>query len=975
MPADHSPPAASYQQQQQQHPHPRPGVPLASFSSQPSYLPPQGSTLASYSTPSSSSLHLGRPSSSSSQAMHDPGAFPHHFAGSVPFAPSLSQQSSPAQPQHPMGLPLPSMQSMSPTQSEHVWRDEGRRKSLRLDSGALNSASQRSATQPGNGVGGEWEYTALAHEASRRASWAGQANPASYPHATLDSRPGSQGGPSTATTSAQAAYVNGYGVSPAWSSHFPSTYTPTMPSTSEDPQPPASGYAAALPQPPAYYPPHPAYLSNSAAGAATTGLGYAPYTPASSTFPSSAYALPSTSGVFATPYSMSGSPQTSVNGAAYLPTPRTVYAPTPTVPPHATLASYAPVSPVSPSFPLDASTPYIPSTSTTPPQVVLTAAATRQKLSPIDLTGHSKPDPTPRRPVGVAASTRRAVELAYDCQNCQRKIGTLTLRGGAVEKSSGDHASKYIGIFTCTSCGILPPASAGSGGGTPASYPANTYAGEASYYDTLTAAVDVHLGLDPKTADTRPSPAPPGKTRSGFTPTSQMGPGAKKRRSSVVDSNEGILGCDVCRRDLGAGSLAVAATGEAVGATIEVLCAHCETRYVRCSDCGGGGGQKGVGRWRSKEVFTNGRKTCMLSHTRLGTVNEMDYDVYTIASLKRNDVSELIEHCRDLYYTTLLGTLAVPDMIESACPIARNYHEVEKLCVDSWTTYEPLMTTDIEPTSNIRRYIALRWVRPATRKKRSKKTNSTGSPDLNGQGSPENNGNALLPPVATSNGNSLTDSPKQTAGGNRPVIREGKMLTGFILAEHDLDSGYLHVALTLPTGAGEAYEASTRLLQTLIARVHEDLAATNVHRQQASMPLYPVVTMAWTMHMTKRDSRIMSRLETRRGFIPLEDYLVKHTETNRMNFPPHRPTYLPPELLRGWSVYAKRLTRDDLPPGTAALVNTVVPAALPAALPLPAPPVQQQQQQRPATSTGATRYEVPTTQEPLAGTSRRASIR
>jgi hypothetical protein len=76
---------------------------------------------------------------------------------------------------------------------------------------------------------------------------------------------------------------------------------------------------------------------------------------------------------------------------------------------------------------------------------------------------------------------------------------------------------------------------------------------ESAYYDTLTAAVDTHLGIDLKTADTRPPPAPAGKTRSGFT-SLQGGAGAagagavaagggKKRRTSVIDTSEGVLGC------------------------------------------------------------------------------------------------------------------------------------------------------------------------------------------------------------------------------------------------------------------------------------------------------------------------------------------------------------------------------------------------------------------------------------------------
>lgn len=44
-------------------------------------------------------------------------------------------------------------------------------------------------------------------------------------------------------------------------------------------------------------------------------------------------------------------------------------------------------------------------------------------------------------------------------------------------------------------------------------------------------------------------------------------------------------------------------------------------------------------------------------------------------------------------------------MLESVCPIARSFTEVEKLCVDSWTTYEPFMTDDVEATAGSRRCV------------------------------------------------------------------------------------------------------------------------------------------------------------------------------------------------------------------------------------------------------------------------------
>ncbi|GAA6017715.1 hypothetical protein JCM10207_000473 [Rhodosporidiobolus poonsookiae] len=894
----------------------------------PSYHYPPAQTTASWSPASGSNSSLGQPlrphpATAGAQAylQQSPTQPNHDYGRPSSSSAAMNDYSSPRQPHLPRsaqgagagmhaqanGVALPAVSTLQPAyqgMATTVWRDDGRRKSLKLDSGSLVGSAKATSA---------WDHGASVNDAAlRRASWAGHSAQSSYDdHHRLQTLPESAPngyGHAAAPSSSDAPMWAGQ-----YSTGFPGSMQQMHMSTSDA----GSGaYSATAPHP-AYA--HPAYLTNPAPGVS----GYAPYTPASSTFPATVY-TPFLQQPSPAPSTLGGSssaavPSAAYSHSAYLPAQRTsVSYPAPsTVPPQATLASYLPASPVSPTFPVDASSPYIPSNTAAPAQVVLTATAARQKLGKIDLTGHSKQDPLARRPPTTAVSTRRAVELVYNCQHCSRKVGTITLRGGAVEKSSGDNASKYLGVFYCSNCSqIPPPSSSGSGTGAPP-HPANVYAGEASYYDTLTAAVDAHLGEDVRAGDTRPPPVAPGKTRSGFTPLASMTSTGKKRRSSVVDTAEGILACDVCRRDLATGTLQIAATGEPIGATIEVLCAHCETRYMRCSDCGGGGGQKGVGRWRSKEVFTNGRKTCMLSHTRIGTVNEMDYDIYTISSLSRNDILELVDHCRDLYYTTLLGTLAVPDMLESACPIARSYSEVEKLCVDSWTTYEPLLTQDIEAGSGIRRYVAVRWARPTTRKKRNKKSGS-GSGDT--QASPENPG---IPLPRLSGDGPLTASPIPTG---QPVIREGKILTGFVLAEHDLNAGILHVALTLPTGAGESYDASTRLLQTLVARVHEDLNGTNAHRAHMGLPAYPMVSTAWQMHMTKRDSRIMSRLETRRGFIPLEDFLVKYEDVDASNFPPHRPTYLPNELLRGWTVYAKRLTSDDLPPSAAAATSASRPA-------------------------------------------------
>lgn len=437
------------------------------------------------------------------------------------------------------------------------------------------------------------------------------------PGSSDGARPGSS---SAAAVSAASAYPTPYaaysGLPPQTGTGLPPTYLPYGVSSG------GGGAPAYLPYTPtsASFSPHHAYapvFSHSMSPGAAAA--FAPTASSSSQLqqhqqPHPLAPPPSLSAYSQPPYaSYLPSPSSHLSQPPPLPPP----APPPqasTVPPQATLGYTGGVvgaasmgdSPTSPTFPTDASTPYIPPDPSAPTHpCVLVAAANRDQIGAIDLTGHSRPDDGNTRRASTAQSSRRAIDLVYDCQNCRRRIGRLTLRGGAVDKSVGDSPAKYMGVFYCSQC-VAPPPGSAHGGGTRAdglSGGSMAYASEATYYDTLTAAVDRFQGIDPTLGDTRPPPAPPGKVRSGFTASSLLGGGVmqggggggggKKRRVSVAEESEGVLGCDVCRRDLATGTLQLVATGEPVGATIEVLCAHCESRYTRCSDCGGGGGSKG----------------------------------------------------------------------------------------------------------------------------------------------------------------------------------------------------------------------------------------------------------------------------------------------------------------------------------------------------------------------------------------------
>lgn len=97
---------------------------------------------------------------------------------------------------------------------------------------------------------------------------------------------------------------------------------------------------------------------------------------------------------------------------------------------------------------------------------------------------------------------------------------------------------------------------------------------ELKYATTISAVLDRLAGLELAKDEARPRAKP-------------VGIGRRRRTEQ-----EG-LPCDVCARILGSGMTVDLATREAVSFAVEVICPRCASRYKRCSDCGGGGGDGG----------------------------------------------------------------------------------------------------------------------------------------------------------------------------------------------------------------------------------------------------------------------------------------------------------------------------------------------------------------------------------------------
>lgn len=177
-------------------------------------------------------------------------------------------------------------------------------------------------------------------------------------------------------------------------------------------------------------------------------------------------------------------------------------------------------------------------------------------------------------------------ETEFSCTQCGILIGKLILRG-----RDQDFATPHSAAFTCANCM--------EGTETTNNYSTSISSGNTS------------------------SQSPESDTAKGKGKADSFA--APNFRKKSKRPTEAPTACDVCVRDVASGQLLANDSQSVVTVAMEVVCKSCSEKYMRCSDCGGGGGVRlGVGKWRSKEMFNANRKTCTLSHLRLGPFSSMN---------------------------------------------------------------------------------------------------------------------------------------------------------------------------------------------------------------------------------------------------------------------------------------------------------------------------------------------------------------
>ncbi|PLW36703.1 hypothetical protein PCASD_08709 [Puccinia coronata f. sp. avenae] len=473
------------------------------------------------------------------------------------------------------------------------------------------------------------------------------------------------------------------------------------------------------------------------------------------------------------------------------------------------------------------------------------------------------PKPKEARIAGCNKKKKREVrEVEAFCIACGKAMARLTLRGSPEELYVADG---FDVIHTCKACqeGRLDPDGIGSELGVAPFSERPFFKSENS----------------PEVA-IRPVPA------------SQGAVATFRKRNRRTDDVTAPTTCDCCARKLGVGGIVPRNGRSAIQFVVEVVCTHCVSNFRRCTDCGGGGGSRlGVGKWRCKELFSDGRRTCILSHQRQGASTDVITTVWRVKHLtEKPEIDTLVGQLRELVKHSLYAALATPETLESGLARVTTFDEIKTMYANGWKQIQPLIYEDVEASTGRRRYVGLRWTKPHPRK----------GPKRGGL----NTGDQISTPVRES----------------EMVLEPGKELSGFVLSEWDMHKGTFFIEVAMPWQSGDALESTAGLSHKSFVeakadreRLVNDLVRRGTNIREANLR-YPPIRHLWTILFFHRETRLVQFLEKRRKFIPLQEYLLHYPDAKRDMFPPERDCYIPRDEQQGWNIWVRR--ENGSPPKT-----------------------------------------------------------
>ncbi|CAE6459800.1 unnamed protein product [Rhizoctonia solani] len=331
---------------------------------------------------------------------------------------------------------------------------------------------------------------------------------------------------------------------------------------------------------------------------------------------------------------------------------------------------------------------------------------------------------------------------------------------------------------------------------------------------------------------------------------------SRKRTRTTEDTSLPTI-CDVCHRARGIGGVVMKEREVSVPYAIEIVCNSCFSRYARCSDCGGGSGRVGVGKWRCKEMFQGNRKTCRLSHARLGH-GELEIGVWRAPEeLKaQKDLLSVIASCKKLWQERVLAKLATPEVLEGdqEQPL-RTYKDIDDVLARGWPAHESLLL-EFPPGAGLhRRYICLLWTKSKGRRNRKPNPNP-GPVDVN--------------------------DPDQLAEGLRRThdfAPEGCTLVAIFVCDWDMMNGTVLVSTSVPFESQDAEDRGAVSMGEVLTQILKDRGEYNAKNPDNPVPaplhLWVGIKAVSPLH----GARFIDSMN-RRGFILLSEYVARHPDVN-----------------------------------------------------------------------------------------------
>ncbi|KAK4685235.1 hypothetical protein P7C73_g4917, partial [Tremellales sp. Uapishka_1] len=370
--------------------------------------------------------------------------------------------------------------------------------------------------------------------------------------------------------------------------------------------------------------------------------------------------------------------------------------------------------------------------------------------------------------------------------------------------------------------------------------------------------------------------------------------------------------CDVCQRIIASGEILGGPLKQSLAHIAEVICNSCDSKYSRCTDCGGGGGPRvGIGKWRSKGVFQPGRKTCGLSHSRIGD-RPREIGVYvTPTDFNEDQLKEVLNRCKALWQEKTLSRLAVPEVLEIETPPnrvnpVRSYADIEAIINGNWSNRERMILADGTNPNRFKRLLGLTWAH--SRPRRNVRTVDIEDGWTGEQKNDDENDDmsTVLANVRRTN----------------VVIPPGSDLISMWTGEWDMNNGSLLVSTAVHFERTDGEDHTAVSVGEMISKVQNLRAGMNekrrilAEREGKEPETVPPCEHLWvvsTGNLPLTKERLVDVLIAKRSFVLLEEYLTRHPDfINSVRERPYglHPDGLGNEMLKTPTILVRWLGRD-----------------------------------------------------------------